>query len=261
MAILGIDMSFVYAKMTSMLHESPIPLYYQVANVLRHRILDGVYQPGECIGTEAEIGDEFQVSRITVRQALADLARDDLVVRRRGRGTFVSQQITRRASISFTGYLEDLFAQVLMTETRDARIEQLPAGGEVAEALQLREEDPVVRIERVRLLGGEPFAHTVSYLPQAIGTSVTPELLRDLPLMHLLEHRMGVHLEEAIQTIRAVSAPAELAEKLSVPEGSPLLQVQRVARAQGRPVEYVITHYRADRYQYTVRLGRFRGER
>lgn len=245
-----------------MLNASPIPLYYQVANVLRHRILDGVYHPGERIGTEMEMCEQFGVSRITVRQALEELGREKLLRRRRGLGTFVSDRLPRLASISFTGFLEDLFAQVLLTESKDVRIERVGAEEEVARALQLSENDPVVRIERVRWMAGAPLAHTVSYLPPSVGSSIAAEDLEQLPLMHLLERRLGVHLEEAIQTIRAVLAPPDLGAMLGIREGGPLLLVQRTAYAAGRPVEYVLTHYRADRYQYTVRLGRItRGER
>lgn len=245
-----------------MLTESPIPLYYQVSNVLRHRILDGGHRPGERLGTEMELCEQFGVSRITIRQALDELERERLIQRRRGLGTFVAEHLPQVASISFTGYLEDLLAQVLLTTAREAKIDRVPAGEEVGRALQVSEEEPVVRIERTRMLAGEPLAHTVSYLPMAVGASITAEDLRELPLMHLLEHRVGVRLEEAIQTIQAVPATRELAEMLSIPEGAPLLQVQRTTRAGERPVEYVLTHYRGDRYQYTVRLGRItRGER
>jgi len=244
-----------------MLATSPIPLYYQVANVLRHRILDGVYHAGERIGSEMEMCQEFGVSRITVRQALAELERETLVVRRRGLGTFVSERLPKMTSISFTGFLEDLFAQVLLTESREVEVEQVEAGEEAARALQLEPGDPVMRIERVRFMGGEPLAHTINYLPISVGANVTADALRETPLMHLLERRLGVRLDEAIQTIHAVLATPELAEKLAVQEGAPLLLVQRTAYAAGRPVEYVLTHYRADRYQYTVRLGRItRGE-
>lgn len=244
-----------------MLATSPIPLYYQVAIVLRHRILDGVYHPGERIGSEAEMCKEYGVSRITVRQALAELEREGLVLRRRGLGTYVSERLPQMASISFTGFLEDLFAQVLLTESRQVEIEQLPASEEVAQALQLGQAETVVRIERTRWMGGDSLAHTVNYLPLSVGANVTADDLHELPLMHLLDRRLGVQLEEAIQTIHAVLASAQLAEKLGIAEGAPLLLVQRTAYSKGRPVEYVLTHYRADRYQYTVRLGRImRGE-
>jgi GntR family transcriptional regulator len=245
-----------------MLATSPIPLYYQVANVLRHRILDGIYQPGERIGTEAEMCREFGVSRITVRQALDELERENLLRRRRGVGTFVSERVPKVASISFTGFLEDLFAQGLLTENRDVQVEQVAAEEEVAAALQLEPEERVVRIERARWLAGAPLAHTVDYLPLSVGSTVVAEDLLKLPLLHILESRLGVHLEEAIQTIRAVLAPVGLAEMLCIRPGDPLLLVQRTVYAGGHPIQYVLTHYRADRYQYTVRLGRItRGER
>lgn len=239
-----------------MLTEAPVPLYYQVANVLRHRILDGVYSPGERIGTEMEMCDQFGVSRITVRQALAELEREKLVTRRRARGTFVAQRLPQRTSLSFTGFLEDLFAQALLMESKEVLIEQVRAGEEVARALQLAEGETVVQIERVRALAGVPFVHVVDHLPLSLGAGMTVDDLRQYPLMPLLERRLGSPLEEAVQTACAALASPELAQKLSIPEGSPLLLVQRTIYAGGHPVDYVLTHYRADRYQYSMRLVR-----
>ena len=245
-----------------MLNESPIPLYYQVANVLRHRILNGVHQPGERLGTEAGLCVQFGVSRITLRQALDRLGREGLIQRRRGIGTFVAAGVPQVASISFTGYLEDLFAQVQLTTTNEVQIDPVPANEDIARALHVAVGTRVVRIERVRWLAGEPLAHTVSYLPLTIGAEITPQDLREKSLMHVLERKLKARLEEAIQSIRAVLASPEMAEKLSIREGAPLLQVERTSRAAGRPVEFVLTHYRGDRYEYTVRLGRItRGER
>lgn len=245
-----------------MLSESPIPLYYQVANVLRHGILDGAYQPGERLGTEAEMCERFGVSRITLRQALDTLGREGLIQRRRGVGTFVATVLPQVASISFTGYLEDLFAQTQLTTANDVQIDRVPADEIVARALGVEDATTVVRIERVRWLSGEPLAHTVSYLPVVVGAEITADDLRQQSLMFLLEHKLEVRLEEAIQSIRAVLASAEMAGKLAIQEGAALLQVERTARAAGRPVEFVLTHYRGDRYEYTVRLGRIlRGER
>lgn len=245
-----------------MITESPIPLYYQVSNLLRHRILDGGYRPGERVGTEMEMCAEFGVSRITIRQALEELERERLIRRRRGLGTFVADTLPKVASISFTGYLEDLFAQVLLTTAADSVIDRVPAGDEVGQALELGAQELVVRVARTRMMAGEPLAHTVSYLPLSVGASITQRDLSELPLMHVLEQRVGVRLEEAIQTVQAVPATKVLAERLLIAEGAPLLRVQRTTRAAGKPVEYVLTHYRGDRYQYTVRLGRIsRGER
>ncbi|MHB0867982.1 MAG: GntR family transcriptional regulator [Chloroflexota bacterium] len=239
-----------------MLIDSPVPLYYQVATHLRHRILDGAYQPGERIGTEMEMCEQFRVSRITVRQALEELERERLIVRRRARGTFVSQQLPERASITFTGFLEDIFAQAYLTESREVERLLVRADAEVARALRLQEGDTVVQLRRVRLLSGSPFAHVVNYLPLGVGNSITTEALRQTPLMPLMENELGVTLDEATQTVCAVLATPELAAKLDVHEGAPLLLVQRTVYAEGRPMDYAQTHYRADRYQYSMHLGR-----
>jgi len=239
-----------------MLITSPIPLYYQVANVLRHRILDGVYHPGERIGSEMEMCREFGVSRVTLRRALAELERESLVVRRRSLGTFVSERLPNITSISFIGFLEDLLAQLRLEESRKVEVDQVSAPEKVGRALQLQPGETVARLERVRFLEGDPLAYTVNYLPLSIGSAITAEDLQEHPMTHLLERQLGVPLDEAIQTIHAVLATPELAEKLAVQEGAPLLLVERVAHAAGRPVEYALTHYRADRYGYTVRLGR-----
>lgn len=235
---------------------NPIHLCYQVANVLRHRILDGVYRPGERIGTEKDLCEQFGVSRSTVAQALSELERESLVVRRRKLGTFVAEHLPLGASISFTGFLEDLLAQVLRLESRETRVEQVEAGEEVALALQLGADRRVVRIERLRLLEGKPLAHAVDYLPLDLGAGLTVADLMELSVVHFLERRLGVRLDEALQVIQAVAASGELADKLGIAQGDPMLQAQRTFYAAGRPVQYVVMHHRADRYQYTARLTR-----
>lgn len=239
-----------------MLSPSPIPLYYQIANVLRHRILDGSYRPGERIGTEKELCEDFGVSRITVVKALGELEREKLIVRQRSLGTFVASHVLQRASMTFTGYLEDLSAQVLQFGSREVDLDRQPAPAEVAAALGLEEGETVVRIERVRMMGGIPLSHTVDYLPLSVGGDFTVEDLRHTAVIHLLEWKLGIRLEEALQTIRAVAATRELAEKLDICEGGPLLQVQRTIYGGGRPLEYVTIHYHPDRYEYTARLTR-----
>lgn len=238
---------------------APIPLYYRLENVLRHKIDGGEMPPGARFPTEAELQAEYGVARVTVRQALAALTRDGLLVRRRGAGTMVAPPPKPRRSLKLTGFIEDLIAMGLKTRVRVLDFRPLSATPAVAAALELREGAPVWLVRRLRLAGGQPFSHIVAHLPGGVGERLQRRDLASTPLLRLLETRCGLRLGSATQAIEATAADGYLADVLDVPIGAPLLSIERVVRTtSGRPVEYVRTHYRGDRYKYSVSLRRGR---
>ncbi len=237
---------------------APLPLYYRLETVLRQKIEGQEIPPGTRLPTEVELMAEYRVSRITVRQALAALARDGLILRRRGVGTVVAAR-PRHGSLKLTGFIEDLIAMGVKTHARVLDFRLVPAGERVAQALRVPPGEPVWLLRRVRLADRRPFSHIVAYLPREIGVRLRRRELASTPLLTLLEGRLGLRLGGAEQVIEATLADGQLAALLEVPVGAPLLAIERtVSAADGRPVEYVQVHYRADRYKYSVQLKRGR---
>lgn len=242
-----------------MSNPAPIPLYYRLETVLRQKIDGGEIPPGARFPTEAALQAEYGMARVTVRQALAALARDGLLVRRRGAGTVVAPPPTPRGSLKLTGFIEDLIAMGIKTRVRVLDFRSVPATPAVALALEVAEGAPVWLVRRLRLAGGQPFSHIVAYLPHAVGGPLRRRDLASTPLLRLLETRCGLRLGSATQAIEATAADGYLADVLDVPVGAPLLSIERVVTTTShRPVEYVRTHYRGDRYKYSVTLRRGR---
>lgn len=232
----------------------PLPLYHQVAAILRQRISNAEYPAGQRLASEDELAVEFSVSRATVRQAVGALVTEGLVVRKQGSGTYVRERSTAILRQRFRGSLADLIRESHDAAPRDIELlHDQPVPPVIAEALELASPLATV-VKRTRMIAGEPFAYTITYLPVDVGRAVTPELLQRAALMEILLGA-GVELASATQSIRAQLADAELGARIDVELGAAVLYVERVVRdAASRPVEFVRSWYRGDRYEYTVTL-------
>jgi len=236
---------------------SPIPLYYQIANMLRGRIVSGVYAPGSRLGTEMQMAESFGVSRITIRQALTALADQGLVERQRARGTFVAAAVEQQAPVELDGDLDEIILHADYAGTILAERELVAADEEVARQLGVAGGEEVYRYLRLRSDETGPRAWIVNYVPKDIGASFPPEALRTRSLLQMIDSTPGLRLVSGYETISAIAAEAEVAERLDVPVGSPILFVQRVASIEsGRRIEFVKVYYPGAKHHYGVSLGR-----
>lgn len=236
-----------------------VPLYHQIFVLLRNRIYGGQISAGEMMPGEQELCIEFDVSRITARRALNELASAGLVVRERGRGTRVVRRPPPPAvTASVEGWLENISLMGLATEARVLAFDYVPAGEEITHALELEAGEHVQRAVRVRILDGQPMSYLVTYVPSGIGRQFGRDDLNTQPLLNLLE-RAGVDVASARQTISATIADGEVASALSVHAGAPLIEVRRVVSdVTGRPVEYIRVLYRPDLYRIEMSMRRVR---
>ncbi|HUZ77260.1 MAG TPA: GntR family transcriptional regulator [Chloroflexota bacterium] len=238
---------------------SPIPLYYQIANVLQARIYSGVYPLGSLLGTEEELARVFGVSRVTVRNAIGVLAELGLVDRRRARGTFISADIRPRPAVQLHGFLEDVLLLGDFGRTIAEEHDETPAPADVAARLGIAAGLSIFRIRRVRSLSRshEPDTWIENYLPLDIGRALDPARLSSDSLIQLLDERPDFHLTAGYETISAVSADSDVAARLHIAPGSPILVLERgLQTAAGRTVDFARFHQRGDRYRYSVRLSR-----
>ncbi|MFC2969516.1 GntR family transcriptional regulator [Acidimangrovimonas pyrenivorans] len=239
---------------------SGIPLFHQVAVILRDRILSGAHAEGERLPSEAEICDNFGVSRITAKRAMDELAAEGLVTRARGRGTIVTQGAAKLPfEVSVDGWIENISRMGRMTEVSVLEFGYRRAPRAVARELGLDEGAEVQRSIRVRTHDGTPLSWLETWIPADIGRSYSAEDMGAQPLLHLLE-RAGVRIASAKQTITAGLAAPQVAQALGVQVGSALLDVRRLVRdADGRPVEFISILYRPDLYRFAMELTRVGG--
>ena len=216
-----------------------LPLYKQIKSLLVQRLQQGEWKPGEPIPSELELAARFQVSQGTVRKAVDELAAENLLVRRQGKGTFVATHQEARAQFRFLRLVPDhgeaVPAQSTFLECRRAK-----APADVAQQLALRGGDGVVYLRRLLGVGGKPLVLDDIWLPASLFRGLTPERLAEYrgPLYGLFESEFGTRMIRADERIRAVAAAPDVAGLLSVAEGSPLLLVERVSYTyRDQPVE------------------------
>ncbi len=235
-----------------------LPVYYQIKQTIKNWIINKEFNPGDKIPSENELAKRFDVSRLTVRQAIGQLVQEGFLVSKRGYGSFVTnnERLIDSFSLEFTGFMDDLFYQISKTKTKSADIKKVEAPRFVREKLELHEDcEEVVRIKRVRFKEEKSFAYTVNYMPVEIGTNIHEEELYKKPLLQIMEQDLGIEFTEAFQTIEASFADQEVAEGLEISSGSPILFVERIMYTKkGLPVELVQSSYRGDLYKYIVRL-------
>lgn len=244
-----------------MLVDKEIPLYYQLETILRKRILSGEFPPDVPLPSEESLGKEYEVSRITVRRALSALEQEGIISRKRGKGTFVSEKPRSLDSPRLSGFIEDIISMGIKTKTRVVDISWVEAPENVKERLNIKKQDKMLRIEKIRLIKGSSFSHVFDYLPPDIGQNIPSDKLTEKPLLMILEDDLDIRADTAIQTVEATIADAQVATLLGIRVGEPLLKVERtVFDVKEKPVEYVSVLYRADKYFYTVNLKRKRSK-
>lgn len=229
---------------------SKLPLYEQLYAILRARIARGSWPAGALLPSETELTAQYGVSRITVRQVLARLAREGLIYRQQGRGTFVAHPTVEQGLGRIVSFTEDMRQRGFKPASRVLSSGLEAASAEVAGRLQVPAGEELACIERLRLADDEPMSVEESLLVHRY----CPGLLtrRDFSsnsLREILATQYGIHIARARQTIRATAATQAQARLLSVPLRAPLLYLERVSfTPQGVPVEFLKIHYRADRY-------------
>jgi GntR family transcriptional regulator len=234
-----------------------IPLYFQLMRILKEQILSGRLGSGDRMPSEAELMADFGVSRVVVRRALQMLEEDGLIVRVRGKGTFVSQQAEQGRGPRLWGYLEDLLSTGLDVRVQVLEFGMRKATPEIAPVFGVDEGSDLFFVRRLRFIEDRPFSVIENYLPLDVGKRIPLEALEQEPLMRLIESRAGEGVDWVSQVFQAVSADADLAALLDVDIVSPLLKMILTAYSpEGRVLDLANVYFRSDRYNYRTHLKR-----
>ncbi len=230
------------------------PLYQQVRDLLKARISTGAWRPAEVLPSEQALAAELGVSQGTVRKALDSLVADNLVERRQGRGTFVSQHTVESAQFRFFKLERDAGGRVLPL-CPHSTIARRKARAEERDRLELPAKADIYVITRDRIADDAPVLHEEII----VSASLFPGLETRQPLPNTLytlyQSDYGVSIIGASEAIKAAPASKTTAKALRIEPGAPVLLVERIARdLSERPVELRLTHYRTDRYRYAVDL-------
>ncbi len=250
--------------MTLLLNKNnPMPLYYQVAEIIRQRIVQNVYQIGQTIPTEILIQEEFGISRETARKAVSVLITEGLVEKIRGKGTYVTApKIVHRIG-SVYGSFEEIIAQGMIPSTKFLKIIEFPPPKSMRSEMQLNDSVEVVKVKRLRYANDNPAAILTSYLPVDLVPGLAQVNFSNESLYQTLEKNYHLTLSEADEIIEADSVDEKEARLLKIKKNSPVLVVKRITYLENmRVIEKLIAMYRSDIFKYRVKLkGRIIGQR
>jgi GntR family transcriptional regulator len=236
---------------------SPIPLYYQLAEKIRERIVSGELAVGEQLPADRELAEQAGISRMTARQAIAYLVSEGTLVVRPGVGTFVAEPKQAYDALHLLGFTEEVARHGGAVASRVLVQDVVSPPPVVKQALKLDSGERVVKIVRLRSAGTTPVLLETSYVPASSCPGLEREDLETQSLYLLLEHRFGVRLQRARQTIEATVANDYESELFDVVVGTPMLLLQGVTYSdRERPAEYFKAVYRADRIKFELESRR-----
>jgi GntR family transcriptional regulator len=233
---------------------SPVPLHLQIRRAIQEQITSGILGPGARLPTEHEYAHQFGVSIAPVRQALLDLAAVGLLVRRKGRGTFVQGSRVEAEIDLLTSFTDSLRGRGVPVRMQVLDRERVPADPDVGGALGLRPGGAVVRLRRLAWIGDEPAAILDAYLPaRQFGKLVGLDFDAGRSLYATLETEFGVRLGIARSRLEVGRLSEEDAPLLQQPEGASVIRISSVTEdSVGRPIEVSSVTYRADRFAFTM---------
>ena len=243
--------------MTSVSSPTFRPLYKQIKELLLDGLRGGEWRPGEAIPSEIELAARFRVSQGTVRKAIDELAAENLLVRRQGKGTFVATHGEPQVRFRFLRLAPDAGGPVA-AERRLLDFRRARASAELARLLDLRAGDSMIVLTRLLLFSGDPVVLEEVWLPAGLfrGLSAAAVTEHKGALYNLFETQYGTRMVRAEEKLKARSADPGTAKLLEVEPGHALLEVERLSFTYGdRPVEWRRGLYKTDRHFYRSELG------
>ncbi len=240
--------------------KSPTPKYRQLADLLRSQIAGGMFTPGDQLPSEAQLQGEHGISRITIRQALADLEREGLLSKVPGKGTFVQKRAHVDRITRLTGFGENVVALGMEPGYRVLRAEPAVIRADIAFRLQIPPSKGFL-IERQLLADGDLVSAHVSYLPPWVVRRVGPDMLSAESLgqgsLYRIIEAAGIRIHRADEIVEPALASAVDARKLDIDAGELVLRVTRtMSDPDGAPIEHVLMVYNTARYTYRTSLVR-----
>jgi len=235
---------------------SPIPIYYQLEEKIKALIIQGELKTGDMLPSEREYADQYEISRMTVRQAISKLVNDGYVYRKKGTGTFVAEEKIEQPLQGLTSFTEDMKTRGMVPSNRLIYFRVVPAPSYIATSLNIDEGAPVFEIQRSRLADGIPMALETNYLSEKLIPGLTEEIAQS-SLYDYIENTLNNKIGEATQIIESSIVTEKEMELLEVKKGSPVLIIERkTSLLDGRPLEVVKSAYRADRYRFMINMKR-----
>ncbi|MEA3286268.1 MAG: GntR family transcriptional regulator [Candidatus Marinimicrobia bacterium] len=234
-----------------------IPLYIQVRDILKDLINTRKLQSGDQLPSENELSATFNISRMTVRQAIQELLREGFITIRRGEGTFVSSVPHTQMLLKLEGFSSEMAKLGYRNHSRVLDIQKIASFDSFEMAysgLQKPPGEPLIQIRRVRYVEDTPFALETSYLSYRIGEGLLdPRMDDDMSIYNYIEQELHIRLSRADHVIQPDLADEEVAHHLDINVGRPILKLHGTTFSMtNKPIEYLEGIYRGDKYELKV---------
>lgn len=232
---------------------SPIPLYYQLENIIKKRIEEGIYKVDEKISSERKLSEELDISRMTISKAINNLVEEGVLYRKRGHGTFVSKN-----KIDFfpglMGFTEIMENKGMKPSSKVISQSIIMPDKHLCEKLQISENEKVIFTQRLRLADNEIINLEKSYVPYSLCSKLLEADLSAESIYKLLTDE-GYKLSKAEQEVQAILSNDELSKLLQINVDEPILKRKRITYSKDTPIEYSLNYYRGDVYTMVMTIN------
>jgi len=226
-----------------------VPVYQKIENEIKESIRLGKLKSGDLLPSENVLKEQYNVSRMTVRQALNNLVNEGYVYRHKGKGTFVQQQKIDKLIHGVRSFTEEMMSTNRTVKNKIIRFEVIQANSELAEKLFLQEGDEVFAIERVRYGGEIPVLFEELFVPKQIFRNLEKDVFKGS--FYKFVESQNYKISHCIQIIEVKKADEKKADYLKIEKSDSVLKITRnTFLNNGRPFEYVRSSYRADQYRF-----------
>jgi GntR family transcriptional regulator len=236
--------------------DPPLPIYYQVAQLIRNNIIDGTWPSGSRLPTEQELTEKYQVSRPTIRNAKATLTNEGFIQSLRGSGCTVNGKDTWKTQLPTVDNLNDIFYFGSKTSFKIQEFGMVANTEEIKKNLKNSQDQFVFQIKGVRWFQNKPLSSVIYYLPYRFGSQIPLERLDENPFIPQFEKLAGIKVVEGTSHISLGRVDSEGAEHLNIKKGAPVIEVKTVyVDSEHRPIEYIISRY-SEKLPYSIRARR-----
>ena len=234
--------------------QSKSPLYYQLAEIIINDIKEKNLQENDRILTEREYCEKYNLSRSTVRQAIAYLEKKGYIYKVQGCGTFVSSRVMKQKLLKFYSFTEEAKKQGKTPSSKILSFKEKKADEKICKELNINRDDKVYELQRLRLADDEVVMYEKTYLLEKKMQGLSKNILLEKPLYDILQNRYNISFTKATERFSVLLADEKIAEILTIPEGSPIIRLQRWTYAGMEIIEYTVSLVRGDRFEFEVEL-------
>jgi GntR family transcriptional regulator len=234
--------------------QSKSPLYYQLAEIIINDIKEKNLQENDRILTEREYCEKYNLSRSTVRQAIAYLEKKGYIYKVQGCGTFVSSRVMKQKLLKFYSFTEEAKKQGKTPSSKILSFKEKKADEKICKELNINKDDKVYELQRLRLADDEVVMYEKTYLLEKKMQGLSKNILLEKPLYDILQNRYNISFTKATERFSVLLADEKIAEILTIPQGSPIIRLQRWTYAGMEIIEYTVSLVRGDRFEFEVEL-------